>query len=337
MICPRKILSLGLAAWLAAPGFALPQQEDPRTRIRTTVEMVVVPVTVKDRQGRLVADVRQEEFRLLEDSVEQKIAVFAFDPFPLSAVVLLDNALKKQNAEQVLSSLRAIAGGFSEFDEVAICRFDTIFEPGGDFTTDNDKLLTQLKRLDLDQTFPGQGSGPMTSGPRINGGASTPGAPSSAQIRLGGRETKNINDAVYAAGQLLRGRERGRRKIIYLISDGHNSRNNTYSFDDTIKLLLSADISVYAIGVGDAALDRGIGVLSRFAHATGGDVFYAAKRAELESLYARVSEQARNQYTLAYVPEKTDRKLEYHTIEVRVRRPGLVLLARDGYYTPPKP
>jgi len=337
MICPRKILALGLAVWLVTPRFALPQQEDPRTRIRTTVEMVVVPVTVKDRQGRLVADVRQEEFRLLEDSVEQKIAVFSFDPFPLSAVVLLDNGLKKQAAEQVLTSLRAIAGGFSESDEVAICRFDTIFEPGGDFTTDNDKLLTQLKRLDLDQTFPGQGSGPMTSGPRINGGASTPGAPGGAQVRLGGRETKNINDAVYAAGQLLRGRERGRRKIIYLISDGHNSRNNTYSFDDTIKLLLSADISVYAIGVGDAALDRGTSVLSRYAHATGGDVFYAAKRADLESLYARVSEQARNQYTLAYVPEKTDRKLEYHTIEVRVRRPGLVLLARDGYYTPPKP
>ena len=337
MICPRKILALGLAAWLAAPGFALPQQEDPRTRIRTTVEMVVVPVTVKDRQGRLVADVRQEEFRLLEDSVEQKISVFSFDPFPLSAVVLLDNGLKKQPAEQVLSSLRAIAGGFSESDEVAICRFDTIFEPAGDFTTDNDKLLTQLKRLDLDQTFPGQGSGPMTSGPRINSGASTPGAPSGAQIRLGGRENKNINDAVYAAGQLLRGRERGRRKIIYLISDGRNSRNNTYSFDDTIKLLLSADISVYAIGVGDAALDRGTGVLSRYAHATGGDDFYAAKRAYLENLYARVSEQARNQYTLAYVPEKTDRNLEYHTIEVLVRRPGLALLARDGYYTPPKP
>ncbi len=337
MNCPRKILALALAAGLAAPGFALPQQEDPRTRIRTTVELVVVPVTVKDRQGRLVADVRQEEFRLFEDNVEQRISIFSLDPFPLSAVVLLDNGLKKQTSEQVVSSLRAIAGGFSESDEVAICRFDTIFEPAGDFTADNDKLMTQLKRLDLDQRFPGQGSGPMTSGPRINGGAASPGTSSGAQIRLGGRETKNIDDAVYAAGQLLRGRERGRRKIIYLISDGHNSRNNTYSSDDTIKLLLSADISVYAIGVGDAVLNRGTGVLSRYAHATGGDVFYAVKRADLESLYAMVSEQARNQYTLAYVPEKTDRSLEYHNIEVRVRRPGLVLLARNGYYVPPKP
>lgn len=336
MICPRKITALALAAWLAGPAAALPQ-EDPRARIRTTVELVVVPVTVKDPQGRLVADVRKDEFRIFEDSVEQQVEVFSVDPFPLSAVVLLDNALKLKAAEQVEGSLRAIAGGFSESDEVLVCRFDTVFETLGDFGTNNDKLLTQLKRLDLDKTFPGQGSGPMTLGPRINAGAGSPGTPSRAQITLGGRETKNIDDALYAAGQLLRDRERGRRRIIYLVSDGLNSRNNTYSFSDTIKVLLSADISVYAIGVGDASLSRGTGVLPKYARATGGDVFYASKRAELEDLYAQVTEQARNQYTLAYVPQKTDRSLEYHTIEVRVRRPHLALLARDGYFVPPKP
>jgi VWFA-related protein len=336
MICLRKMLAVALAGWLAAPGAAW-QQEDPRTRIRTTVELVVVPVTVKDRQGKLVADVRREEFRIFEDNVEQQIEVFSVDPFPLSAVVLLDNGLKLKTAEQLQSSLPALAGGFSESDEVLVCRFDTIFEPLGDFARDNDKLLTQLKRLDLGKTFPGQGSGPMTAGPRINAGAGTPGVPGRAQTTLGGRENKNIDDAVYAAGQLLRGRERGRRKIIYLISDGLNSRNNTYSFTDTIKLLLSADISVYAIGVGEAALNRGTAVLSKYARATGGDVFYASKRAELEDLYAQVTEEARNQYTLAYVPQKTDRTLEYHTIEVRVRRTNLGLLARDGYYAAPKP
>ena len=336
MICPRKILVLALATWLVAPASAL-LQEDPRARIRTTVELVVVPVTVKDRQGKSVEDIRREEFRVFEDNVEQQIALFSADAFPLSAVVLLDNALKLKTAELVQSSLRAIAAGFSASDEILVCRFDTILGQLGDFTTDNDKLLTQLKRLDLDKTFPGQGSGPMTAGPRINAGAATPGVPSRAQIILAGRETKNIDDAIYAAGQLLRGRERGRRKIIYLISDGLNSRNNTYSFSDTLKLLLSADISVYAIGVGDAALNRGTGVLSKYARATGGDVFYAAKRSELENLYAQVTEQARNQYTLAYVPQQTDRTLDYHSIEVRVRRPGLILLARDGYYVPAKP
>jgi VWFA-related protein len=335
MICPRKILAVALAVWLAAPAGAF-GQEDPRARIRTTVELVVVPVTVKDRAGRLVDDVRQDEFRVFEDGIEQKISLFSVDPFPLSVVLLLDNALKQKPAEQVASTLPAIAGGFSESDEVAICRFDSLFEPLGGFGTDNDKLLTQLKRLELDRTFPGEGSGPMTAGPRINA-APAPGAPGRAQTRLGARDTKNVDDALFAAGELLRGRERGRRKIIYLVSDGLNSRNNSASFSDTIKLLLSADISVYAIGVGDALLNRGTSVLAKYAHATGGDVFYAASRADLEGLYSRVAEQARNQYTLAYVPQKTDRTLEYHAIEVRVRRSGLTLLARDGYYVLPKP
>lgn len=324
-----------IAALLAAPAAAV-QQDDPRARIRTTVELVVVPVTVKDGAGKLVEDIRQDEFRVFEDGIEQKISLFSVEPFPLSVVLLLDNALKQKAAEQVASGLPAIAGGFAESDEVAICRFDTVFEQVGDFTTDNDKVLTRLKRLELGRTFPGEGSGPMTAGPRINA-APAPGAPGPAQTKLAERGTKNIDDAVFAAGQLLRGRERGRRKIIFLLSDGINSRNNSVSFSDTIKLLLSAGISVYAIGVGDAVLNRGISVLARYAHSTGGDVFYAATRADLESLYSQVTEQARNQYTLAYVPQETDRTLEYHTIEVRVKRPGLTLLARDGYYVPPKP
>jgi len=335
MVCPRKILALAMAMWLALPCIALPQ-DDARARIRTTVELVVVPVTVKDQRGNLVPDIRQDEFRVLEGGVEQQVSLFSVDPFPLSVVVLLDNALKLKTAERVQSSLRAIAGGFSESDEVLLCRFDEQLQQISDFTTDNDKLLTQLKRLELDKSFPGQGSGPMTAGPRIN--AAPPlGAPGRAQMTLADRQTKNINDAIFAAGQLLRDRERGRRRIIYLISDGRNSRRNSTSFADTIKLLLSADISVYAISVGDALMSGDTGVLSKYAGVTGGDVFYASNRAELENLYSLVTEEARNQYTLAYVPRNTDRTLEYHNIEVRVRRPNLTLLARDGYYVPPKP
>ena len=335
MICPRKIVAAAMALWLLTPAAALPQG-DPRARIRTTVELVVVPVTVKDPAGNLVPDLRQDEFRIFEDGVEQKITLFSADPFPLSVVLLLDNGLKLKTARQVGSSLRAIAAGFSDLDEVSICRFDTQLEQLADFTTDNGKILDQLKRLELDQRFPGQGSGPMTAGPRINA-APAPGAPSRAQMPLASPGDKNIDDAIFAAGQLLRGRERGRRKIVYLISDGLNSRHNAVSFDDAIKLLLSADISVYAIGVGEAVLNRGTSVLSKYAHATGGDVFYAARRADLESLYSLVTEEARNQYTLAYVPQNKKSGVEYHSVEVRVERPGLTLLARDGYFAAPTP
>lgn len=342
-----------LTAILAAPGLAIPQQsppppqappkaqappvlqqEDPRARIVSRVELVVVPVTVKDPNGRLVADLRQSEFRVFADRVEQTVSVFSADPFPLSVVVLIDNGLKTKTAETVQQSLRAIAGGFSDQDEVAVCRFDTGFEQLSDFTNDNDKLykaLAQTESVGLNSNFPGQGSDPMTAGPRINS-APAPGAPGVTQSRVGGGATKFLDDAIYNAGQLLRNRARGRRKIIFVISDGINSRGNTNKYDDTLRVLLSADISVYAIGVGEAITNRTLSLLSRYAHQTGGDIYYAAKRADLEDLYSQLSEQARNQYTLAFVPEKIDRSLEYHAIEVRVRRANLTLLTRDGYY-----
>lgn len=331
-VAPR-VVALGLAALVAASAPA--QQQDPRFRIRTTVALVVVPVTVKSPAGEAVLDIRRDEFRLFEDKVEQEIDLFSNDPFPLSAVVLLDNGLPQKAAENVQRSAGAIAAGFSEFDEVALGLFDTIFQPVSDFTADNDKLHDQLKRIELAGAFPGQGSAAMTSPPRVNTSPIEPRVPTPGM--KAGRRAKNLDDALFEAAQLLRSRSRERRKIIFVVSDGANSRNNTNRYEDTLKQLLSADISVYAIGVGGAVADRLLGPLARYAQATGGDVFYAASRADLESLYRTVTEQARNQYTLAYVPRGTDRTQEYHSIEVRVKRSRLTLLAREGYFTPPAP
>lgn len=313
------------------PAPPLPRQEDPRVRIRSRVELVVVPVTVKSNSGDLVHDLAREEFRIFEDGVEQDISLFSADPFPLSAVVLIDNGLETKAAEQVQKSAGSIAAGFSEFDEVLPARFDGFVEHLGEFSKDNDALHDRLKRIELSRTIPGHGSGPMTSGPRINSapvtGTGVPQNPSRQE-----RISKNIDDAIRTAGELLRDRGRDRRKIILIISDGMNSRNNTSSFDETVKLLLSSDVTVYAIGVGQANLNRMRNVLARYARATGGDIFYAAKRDRLENLYTRVTEQARNQYTLAYAPRNTEKSREYHEIEVRIRRPDLTLHARSGYF-----
>jgi VWFA-related protein len=318
------------------------QAQDPRARIRTTVSLVVVPVTVKDGAGELVTDLQQNDFRIFEDGVEQQISLFSVDAFPLSAAVLVDDDLKQSTAERVQKTLETLAAGFSASDEVSLWRFDEVPESiSDDFIADNDALLTQLKRIDLSSSFPGVGSAPMTSGPRVNTQAPT-GSPQRSAMSIGHPNVKHINDAIYAAAEQLRDRPRERRKIIFLISDGQNAKNNTHSYDETLKLLLSADISVYAIGVGEANLNRGItflgnNILAKYAHATGGDIFYGSSRDDLEGLYARVSEQARNQYTIAYSGAKTDRSQPYHTIEVRVRRPGLTLSARDGYYLNAKP
>jgi VWFA-related protein len=335
----QKLLVMALSASMALlwpqaaqqPQKAGPE-EDPRVRIRTRVELVVVPVTVKDSQGNLVHDVRQSEFRVFEDNVEQELQLFSTDTFPLSVVVLIDNSLPQRVSQEVEQSARAIAAGFGEFDEVSLALFEAYYEPVLDFTADNNKFYDTLKRLKLGGYFPGQGSPAMTSpAPRVNAGPPLdPRVPT--QIPRTNRRAKNLYDALYAAAEQLRTRARERRKIILLISDGVGPRGETFDYDAALKQLLSSDVSVYAIGVGDARLNLFGNVLAKFARATGGDILYAGSRSELESLYPLVTEQARTQYTLAYVPKGDNRALSYHSIEVRVRRPNLTLLAREGYY-----
>ena len=297
-----------------------------------------MPVTVKDSEGELVTDLQENDFRVFEDGIEQPIEVFSADALPLSTAILIDDDLKQGTAEKVQKTLETLAGAFSVSDEVSLWRFDEVPEQiSEDFIADNDKLLTQLKHIDLSTSFPGVGSYTMTNGPRVNT-AAQPGPLEIPTEANGHPNTKHINDAIYAAAEQLQSQPRDRRKIIFLISDGQNAKNNTHKYDETLKLLLSADISVYAVGVGEANLNRGItflgnNILSKYAHATGGDIFYGGvSRERLEELYARVSEQARNQYTLAYSGAHTDRSKPYHSIEVRVKRPGLSLLTRDGYY-----
>ena len=132
------------------------------------------------------------------------------------------------------------------------------------------QLLTQLKRIDLSSSFPGIGSSPMTDGPRVN--TAPPPGPATVPSEANGHpNNKHVNDAIYAAAEQLQDRPHERRKIIFLISDGQNAKNNTHSYDETLKLLLSNDISVYAVGVGEANLNRGItflgnNILSKYAH-----------------------------------------------------------------------
>ena len=87
------------------------------------------------------------------------------------------------------------------------------------------------------------------------------------------------------------------------------------------------------MGVGAAVFNRKFERLAKYAKDSGGDVYYGLKSRDMEELYSRVTEEARNQYTLVYSPAGTDRSAEYHSIEVRVRREGLTLLTRQGYYT----
>jgi VWFA-related protein len=305
--------------------------------IRVTTNTVVVPVTVKDRAGNLVADLRKDDFRVFEDTIEQQIVSFSVEVYPLSLVVLIDDDLKIKDREQVEPSLVSIIGGLSASDEAFICRFDQYFHEGKGFTRDQDNLMTELRRTQLDSRAAVGPPGDPFSGPTING-APAPGAPqmNDPSLRaIKGQATKALDDAVYSAAMLLKERDPlKRRKVILLISDGQNgAKFNTHSYDETRAELLRQEIAVYSVATGSSYFERKFNRLVSYSHDTGGDIYYGAKQNSFSEFYSRITEEARNQYTLTFSP-MGDRSSDYryHSIEVRVRREGLTVLAREGYY-----
>jgi len=312
------------------------QAPGPRAQRPTRVQsnLVLVPVTVKNSRGDIIGDLRRDEFRLFEDGKEQPVALFTTDPYPLSVVVLLDNDLSSKLRDQVQKSLDSIAGGLGPLDEAALMLYDEFPEPVLDFTKNTDVIMTKLQRLRLGGTVSGDFGGPMAAGPTVNNQSQLPEVPTYGKGDQA--VNKDMDDAVHAAAELLRSRGKDRRKIIFLISDGQNSHHNKWTFAQTRELLLSADISVYTVTVGTILLKHEPGHMTRYATDTGGDAYFASKQNELERLYSGMTEEARNQYTLAYVPVQP-KAGEYHSIEVRVERPALHVNARQGYFVGPKP
>ena len=159
-----------------------------------------------------------------------------------------------------------------------------------------------------------------------------------------------MNDAILRAAQDLSRRQKGgRRRIIFVISDGREY-GSTARYDEVRKLLLSQNISVYALGVDVAAmpvydkLNRirlpGFGygdILPKYASDTGGETFAEFDKHAIEQAYAKATEFARNQYTLGY-NTKVTLSSSYHSIDVHVHLMNLVVIAKSGYYSlPPAP
>jgi len=349
---PRRLMVVSLAAWVIlgqaqhsstrerspAPtqgSQPVTQQSEARTKISVNSDLVVLPVTVKDRFGNLIPDLQREEFRIFDDNVEQSIDVFTAEAFPLSLVVLIDDDLKSEDATQMAPTLRAITAGISSSDEALVCRFDLSFYPGDGFTGDLNKLWAELKDAQ-------EHSGPSTSGPvpfvtppsTHPLGVGEP--PQAAPTNLGSRPTKALDDAVHSATELLHDRGVSRRKIILLISDGLNGPQfNRHTYPDTLEALLHDNISVYSLAVGHSRKRR-FSRLVNYSSDSGGDIYYAVQSAAMEKLYSRITEEARHEYTLAYVPRGNNRNANYHKVEVRSTREGVTIKTRRGYYTGPR-
>jgi VWFA-related protein len=290
----------------------------------------------------------KKDFSVLENGVEQKLTLFTSDPFPLSVAVVLDANLPESAMRRVNETLPALAGAFSQFDEVSLFTYGSSVEKRLDFRAADDGFSREIKRVKPKGRTGAVlvNTGPLAAGPTVNGHPLDPSRPTSS-VAVPPREYYVLNDAILAAATELSRRDRSqRRKVIFVISDGRED-GSAASYNEVLKVLLSNEISVYAIGVDAAAIPgydkiaqvrlsrMGYGnILPKYVSATGGEVFAEFTRPAIESAYAKLTEQARNQYTLGYSTSNVLAS-NYRSIEVRVHRVGLEVRAKDGYYPLP--
>ena len=308
------------------------------------VNQVLVPVMVKDTSGRIVGGLLPRDFAVYEDGKKQTLNFFTTDPFALSAAVIFDLGMPDTAVQKVIQTLPALEGAFSQFDEVSVYTYSSSVSKLADFAAVGRRLeaaLNEMKTVRGRNNGPPVTSGPMgPQGPTVNG---VPLDPSTPIVITPAKESHVLNDALVQATLDLSKRERTRRKVIFIISDGREYRSNA-SYSGTLKLLLSHGVMVYAAAVDSAAIPvygklqklhlPKLGysdILPKYASATGGEVFTGFSREAIESTYARALGDARNQYTLGYMTRATPSSA-HREIEVKVARPDLAVTAKEGYY-----
>jgi len=323
--------------------------------LHVSTTFVEVPVTVKDPKGKLVAGLTYRDFRVFENETREPIAFFTTDSFPLSIAFVIDQSLTTDVMAKVNNSLGAIQGALTPYDEVAVFTYNNGAQNrSGGFTGAQSArvpfVLSMAKAAGEEMLVP-VNDGPMAGcnirqngncvDPNIQPGRSAGGS----TFMTIPKEIHTLNDAILAAAKELSTRPKGRRRIIYVISDGKENGSKA-KFNDVRDYLLTNKTAVYGTLVGDSArwgegsvsrvhlpFSMYDNILIKYAHATGGVLDSERGVDGIEKSYARIAEEARNQYTLGYYTHQPVIDTRFRKIEVRLERSGMEVIAKTGYKT----
>jgi VWFA-related protein len=341
-------------------GDAPPDAGAGLTTLRLTTNFVEVPFTVKDNHGNLVPGLTWRDVRVFENGIRQHMAVFTVDPVPLSIAVVIDQSMTHDTMTRVNNALGALPAAFTPYDSVAVFTYNNSPRMQTDYTSGTSARLSavieQSKSTGRDEMFYDAGTA-LGQGINLNGNAEEhinpltsggPGSPQGLSHSQVPREFHTLNDAILMAGESLSHAAKGRRRIIYVISDG-KELGSTAKLKQVIKYLQTNQISVYATLTGDSAI-YGLGFLEKvhlplqmrdnilpiYTNATGGQTVSEYRTPEIEKSFARIAEQVRTQYTVGYYSHEPITDGKFRTLEVRVLRPNLDVIAKKGYYPPPQ-
>jgi VWFA-related protein len=320
----------GLLTALSAQTPTSPQRSN--YLLRENVHLVIVPVTVKSRDGSLVDDLIREDFRVFEDGHERPIQYFSNESMPLAAVILLDTGMSQLSLGAVRTTLRSLGDTFAPGDEEAAMLFDNTIRLVPDFTSQAELLVTTVEKALPEAAGPGPSilGGPLGQPTTINGVAVN--RPGTAPVPTSPVQ-KRLDDALYAAVQRLKTRPPGHRRVVMIISDGANGSDNEISHHEAMDALEASDVTVYALSFGGGWAMKRADLLARVARETGGDIAYVQRRAGLDRAFPRLANGARNSYVLGFAPASADG--EFHEIQVRVSRSGVRWIARNRFLSPP--
>jgi VWFA-related protein len=318
-------------------------------KITTTANFVQIPVMVKDKQGRRVDGLSPKDFEVRENGKPQKLTFFTSDPYLLSVAIVLDTGMADVTLQKVHETYGALVGAFSPYDEYALYTYSSTVSQVTDYTAKPQLLtaaLDQMKSVTGRYNGPPDLGGRLASGPTVNG--APVGGPTIQPVNTPPRESYVLNDAILRAAVDLAKRDRTRRKVIFVISDGRELGSRA-SYRDVLQVLETQGIQVKAVVVDTGALPvykqierfriKGQGysdILPRYTNATGGGKVYSElSRNAMEDAYNEITSEARNQYTLGYVPQAVKGSSPYRSLEVVVFRKDLNVYTKAGYYPIP--
>ena len=333
--------------------------QDQKPAISVEVKTVSVLATVRDKHGKILPDLKKEDFQLDEDGRAQKIDYFQHETdLPLRMGLLVDTSLSQR---RVIDDERTASYSFLDHllrenkDMAFVIHFDHEVELLQDFTPSRPKLQAALQQLSIPQSDGGSNSGRNGGGGGYGGYPNGGGGRRGGGMRHGGTQ---LYDAIFLGSDELMSKQQGRKALIVL-SDGvdHGSKE---TMAEAIASAERADTIIYSIyfadedegGYGNRGFSmggpgmgrRGGGrypqeqrpdgkkILEQISQQTGGRLFKASKKENLEKIYAEIDEDLRNQYSLAYTPDKGN-TVGYHKIHLTVpAQKDDIITARDGYY-----
>jgi len=294
-----------------------PEKRGKEYTINVDVNLVVLHATVVDRKGRIVNDLKQDNFRVYEDNVPQKLSVFTHADIPVTmGIVIDDSGSMREKRQAVNAAAVTFVKTSNPQDQVFVVNFNDVYylDTPGEFATNIEDLKAALDKIDS------------------RGGTA-------------------LYDAVYASLDHLKLGNRD-KKVLLVVTDGEDNASR-YTFEELVKYAQKSDAVIYTIGllgseepgglfkIHGGGTRRAAKILEKLAEATGGQTYFPRSLDEVASICQQIAHDIRNQYTLAYYPTNARKDGTFRLVRVDAFGTGgrakLVVRTRPGYYAPKAP